>query len=254
MAAGCGGAIAPSVDAAATGDGAREGGPSVDASTPDAGLGDADAADGAADAKTESASPCPTGKDPCGDVCTSLESDPDNCGACGKRCPAGLACTAGDCSCECPAGLICCVPDGGAALCANLSTDDDNCGSCGASCPSGQVCTSGVGHVICGMGLVDCAGACIDPRSSSLYCGATGNCAGANAGTTCQAGSACVNGECTCECAPGLIVCGGPQCLCVDPITNVDYCGATVGCGYHDAGSAGAVCATGQVCDDGSCQ
>jgi hypothetical protein len=46
----------------------------------------------------------------CGNVCANLNSDPRNCGGCGKACDAGQRCSAG--TCGCPAGTtLCCGGD-----------------------------------------------------------------------------------------------------------------------------------------------
>ncbi len=65
----------------------------------------------------------------CGPDCFDLKTDHDNCGACGKQCPAQAQCEAGVCK---PA------PCGGA----NFMTDPKNCGGCGRVCESGK-CTLG---------------------------------------------------------------------------------------------------------------
>jgi hypothetical protein len=33
----------------------------------------------------------------CGDACVDLQTDPDNCGGCRHKCPAGTTCQNGDC-------------------------------------------------------------------------------------------------------------------------------------------------------------
>jgi len=49
-----------------------------------------------------------------GGRCRSLLNDPDNCGTCGARCPAGAACLHGTCTCD-PFANLC--PDEGAGQC-----------------------------------------------------------------------------------------------------------------------------------------
>ncbi|NOY90332.1 MAG: hypothetical protein GXP55_03910 [Deltaproteobacteria bacterium] len=46
-------------------------------------------------------------------------------------------------------------------------------------------------------GGVMCGGACVDPNSDASYCGASGDCAGANAGASCASAETCVSGACT---------------------------------------------------------
>jgi hypothetical protein len=103
----------------------------------------------------------------------------------------------------------------------------------------------------CPAGLVTCGGNCIDPRTSSSYCGATSGCgvSGGTAGTACSGGSVCINGACTVSCPASQVACGG---LCINPTTDTVHCGATAGCGVS-GGSAGATCPNGTTCSGGSC-
>ncbi len=80
---------------------------------------------------------CAAGMASCGGVCTNLQADPNNCGACGTSCN-GLFCSLGQCSSECAPGLTACGQS-----CENLQTSFQNCGACGNTCASG-VCSNGV--------------------------------------------------------------------------------------------------------------
>lgn len=80
---------------------------------------------------------CAAGMASCGGVCTNLQADPNNCGACGTSCN-GLFCSLGQCSSECAPGLTAC-----GQACENLLTSSQNCGACGNTCASG-VCSNGV--------------------------------------------------------------------------------------------------------------
>ncbi|MGA2938821.1 MAG: hypothetical protein ABSF52_17225 [Syntrophobacteraceae bacterium] len=42
--------------------------------------------------------PCAPGLSPCGKVCKNLGTDPQNCGACGNVCAAGMSCVSGACT------------------------------------------------------------------------------------------------------------------------------------------------------------
>lgn len=53
---------------------------------------------------------------------------------------------------------------------------------------------SDAGGSACPAPFVSCGGGCIDPRTNPAYCGASGDCAGSNAGETCPA--ACSGGRC----------------------------------------------------------
>jgi hypothetical protein len=79
---------------------------------------------------------CPTGKACCNGTCTAVNSDPDNCGACGNVCPASAPiCNQGACY-DCPPGT-------------NFMWDSGNCGGCGNVCPEGTACAWGVCQGIC---------------------------------------------------------------------------------------------------------
>ena len=114
--------------------------------------------------------------------------------------------------------------------------------------PVGQVCSNGTCALSCQQGLVDCNGTCINPNTSDVFCGASGDCTGGNAGATCASGQLCSAGTCGLTCQQGLLDCGG---TCVDPKTSNTFCGATLDCKGQNGG---AVCAPGQVCSGGTCQ
>lgn len=130
----------------------------------------------------------------CGGACSNLQSDRDNCGACGTACGDGLVCSFGACVEGCEGGLVSC---GGS--CVDQSSDEANCGGCGNAeslfvCAPGETCTDGVCG--CGAGELVCAGTCTNPQTDNAHCGATGDCLGANAGETCGSNQACLNGDC----------------------------------------------------------
>jgi hypothetical protein len=80
---------------------------------------------------------CPAPKVVC-DVCTNLQTDPNNCGACGNSCNGGT-CSDGKCNCSSAPGLTLC-----GNTCVNLQTDSNNCGSCGKQCLPGVGCFGGL--------------------------------------------------------------------------------------------------------------
>ncbi|WP_437814035.1 cadherin-like beta sandwich domain-containing protein [Sorangium sp. So ce1078] len=151
---------------------------------------------------------CQSGLVACGGRCIDPATDRDHCGArgdcsgsdAGAVCGAGEICDgAGRCELSCQSGLVAC---GG--RCIDPATDRDHCGAsgdcsgsdAGAVCAAGEVCSGGACEASCALPLVACGGACVDPATDETYCGATGDCAGASAGSTCSAGEACVAGAC----------------------------------------------------------
>lgn len=130
---------------------------------------------------------CPVGETLCGDVCTSLEIDARNCGACGAACGAFEECDAGACTCG-PGTADC----GGS--CVDLSQAPQHCGACAADCTAGDAprcaTVSGTTSCVatCPAPLADCGGACADLDGDRWNCGACGN--------ACQRGESCRGGAC----------------------------------------------------------
>ena len=197
---------------------------------------------------------CGPGTTDCTGSCVDTDVDPNNCGGCGVACGAGEVCNSGACAFVCPPGFVDCN-----GTCIDPMTDGMFCGAtgdcqganAGVTCGAGEVCDgAGACQLSCQSGLIDCNGTCIDPTTDEAYCGATGDCQGANAGAVCGSGEYCDGtGACQLTCQPGLIDCNG---TCVDPNTDEAYCGASGDC---QGANAGAACASGEVCDgSGSCQ
>ena len=194
--------------------------------------------------------PCPLGTTECGEgVCAVLESDQDNCGACGTVCPGGQVCNgAGQCAAECLQGFAVC--DG---VCTDPMTSQDFCGAgpdCtgGTACAAGEVCAGGTCAETCQAGFVLCDGRCVDTSISRSFCGATRTCLGMFSGVACEPGEVCTGGVCALECQPGQIVCGGQ---CTDPQISNAFCGASGSCEGAESGEA---CVSGSICSAGRCR
>jgi hypothetical protein len=210
---------------------------------------------------------CATGQTECGGLCASTDTDRNNCGACGTVCTDGEVCDgAGVCALSCQSGLIDCN-----GTCVDPNTDEAFCGAsgdcqggnAGTACAAGETCDgAGTCALSCQSGLIDCNGTCIDPNVNTAFCGATGDCAGGNAGTACGAGEKCNGaGVCALSCQTGYSLCGG-NCVddnlgmvecnnaCIDPATDEGFCGASGTCMGNDAGTA---CTNAQTCLNSTC-
>jgi hypothetical protein len=135
---------------------------------------------------------CPPPQQPCssgdgGSLCTNVQSDPANCGACNHPCDVGRDCVQAVCMPSCAPGLVHC----GAATCVNLQDDPSNCGQCGAVCEPNGFCAQGSCH--CAAGYTDC-GAAAAPQCLLLLSDPD-NCGGC--GARCQACEICEGGACT---------------------------------------------------------
>lgn len=145
---------------------------------------------------------CPTG-------CADLETDFDNCGACGNACAVGQACVAGACACSpgicpddgcCDPGSQACVAVGAACGAAGTVCAVGGCAACG---DAGQPCCAGAS---CGAGLTCADGGCRLPF-----------------GASCEANADCASGICACftlDCSGGAGVCAAAyiasECTAVD--------------------------------------
>ncbi len=166
---------------------------------------------------------CPSGLQACGGKCLSrlnLESDPANCGQCGRVCPAGDICTAA--RCVCPQGREMCN-----GRCINIAADAANCGGCGKVCPAGDVCTSS--RCVCPAGKDICNGRCVSLDADRRNCG--------RCGIACPTNDVCSSGRCICPTEND--VCNG---VCVNPDTDTANCG-----------KCGLACKPQETCDSGEC-
>ncbi len=132
---------------------------------------------------------CPVGRTTCPGsrfACDiDLQTDRDNCGACGVKCPPAtdrelFECVEGRCLLQCQRGAFDCdgVPDNG---CEDDAKSNDNCGACGAKCtdPAKPCIKRGVaaGDMGCGCRGDDiiCRSKCVNPWTDDQNCGACGN-------------------------------------------------------------------------------
>lgn len=186
---------------------------------------DAAATDSAVDAAVDIVPRCAPPAVLCDEVCQDLQTNPLNCGACGRACAADESCLRGGCvrfvdaSVDAP-DVAPDVPDAGCA-----SNTPGNC--CGVACPVranavAATCTAGRCGFVCAMGYGDCDGnaanGCeVNLRSDAAHCGA---CAAA-----CVDGRNCERSACVCPSGRGD--CDGDTANgCeVDLRSNRDNCG-----------------------------
>ena len=195
---------------------------------------------------------------------TDMQTDGQNCGACGKVCGAEEACVGGKCvqnSCSGNTPDLCVV--NGQNVCKRVNGNDaDHCGACNYKCSNNPVanatsntCSNGVCQYICNSGYTNCGGVtaasinCIkttDLQTDGQNCGSCGN--------VCGAGKACVNGQCvqnSCSGAnPDLCVVAGKNVCKNTHSSDSSHCGA---CNYACANNP-ATHATSNTCSNGVCQ
>jgi hypothetical protein len=214
---------------------------------------------------------CPVSQVNCGGTCVDPQTSRAHCGAsgacgdgdsgsAGAACTSGTVCNGGSCQVSCPVSQVNC---GG--TCVDPQTSRAHCGASGAcgagdsggagiACSSGNVCNGGTCQVSCPGLQINCGGICVDPQTSRANCGASGACGvggSGSAGAACASGKVCSAGSCQVSCSLSQVNCGG---TCVDPQTSRTHCGASGACGVGASGSAGTACASGKVCNAGTCQ
>lgn len=133
---------------------------------------------------------CQPGETSCNnEYCADITNDEDNCGECGRSCPTGFSCEAGECAIECSGGRTACDN----SRCANLQSDDSDCGACGTICPSGFSCGGGECLIDCPANRSACDNSrCVDLQSDEGDCGACGN--------GCEDDEVCISGSCEVPC------------------------------------------------------
>jgi hypothetical protein len=207
----------------------------------------------------------------CGNACTDVANDPNNCRTCGNACPGGASCQ--DMFCKCPDVFTGKGYEPGTPIYCDgswscLTSDSNNCGSCGNVCAEGQICTDGSCYDPChnpdypdycsklqgctnlnwdinncGTCDKDCTlmgytvAGCCDGQCTDLS--TTSNCRGC--GFTCSTNQVC-DTETGCVCPEPYTQC--PQ-GCLNLSTDTNHCGT---CG-HDCSQLG----TGYSCCDGTC-
>jgi endo-1,4-beta-D-glucanase Y len=163
---------------------------------------------------------CSSSQLTCEGNCVNGQTDPQNCGSCGKTCGNGSTCEGG--SCVCASGYVSCS---GACVASNTQHCGNNC----TACPSGDVCNAdGTCSSTCTSGT-KCPDNTCSSSTNPNDCGSCGN--------ACSTGESCISGTCSCG-SSSQMYCSGS---CVD-ITSTTNCG-----------SCGNKCGPGQTCSNGSC-
>lgn len=125
---------------------------------------------------------------------------------CESLCPTNCSPNA---SCRSVSGQLRCVCDGGFTGNGVTCNDVNECTEGTHDCVAPATCVNATGSFSCECPAthtlqagnscvcnVVCDGACIDPDANDQHCGASGTCAGAEAGEVCTNGSSCNEGQC----------------------------------------------------------
>jgi len=179
----------------------------------------------------------------CGDTCTRVATDSQNCGMCGTQCKANEFCSMGRCGLSCGQGTLRCVN-----ICVDAQSDPGNCGNCGVKCKMGEVCSMGKCAPSCGTGLQQCGNSCVNMQTDRTNCGMCGK--------MCGAGEECVKGVCQLTCQTGEVQC--PNNYGDAGVTDAGNIGAQVCVNTYidryNCGSCGKVCPiNAPICRFGQC-
>lgn len=158
--------------------------------------------------------------------CGNTQTNPQNCGSCGKVCPSGATCSAGQCTCT--TGQVC------GSACVDTQTDAKNCGSCGNVCQGGSntwSCVAGKCTVGCSGNQTACNSVCVNTMTDNANCGGCGtvctnqtccngqcktttndnaNCG--SCGNACTGGKTCINSSCSACDGPAIGSCSHNAC------------------------------------------
>ncbi|OJY18329.1 MAG: hypothetical protein BGO98_31765 [Myxococcales bacterium 68-20] len=210
----------------------------------------------------ECPAPYATCLDKSGLCTTNLQTDLNNCGACGKKCafpdeeivrPGSFSCTNGECFLQCPALMGDCnglLEDG----CEAFLLTPANCGACGIACKEGEICWKGACG--CPPGYAQCGNECKQLDRDVDNCSACGSkCEPSDVAPGAwpcgegvlppQFGAVCSNSSCGLGCTKGHFDCNNDMCG--------DGCETYVMKDPKNCGACGHACLPEQECVGGIC-
>jgi formylglycine-generating enzyme required for sulfatase activity len=210
---------------------------------------------------------CAAGQTNCGGTCRDLQSDPADCGMCGRACTAGQMCSQGMCQLSCGAGQTNC---NGACL------------TLGMPCSVGAGACLRSGTTVCGTGMTAACSATAGPPATEVCNGVDDDCDGrtdegfcristvcytngqtnpANPCQRCTVASATVSGPTAWSDAPSGTSCTNPvngaclgaSCLCRPGQTNCSGTCRDLQSDPANCSMCGRACTAGQSCVAGTC-